>query len=1148
MQKKEVLVTYTFYPSGNQDLRNAVAGLEGQFPLRNLHWKSSTRPALRTIQKADIKLVELGDVSPTKDSVSSSVLDTPLVNVCFVSCDDDNVYKNNTRSFIKDWLALLQSRKNGHTFLIVLVNAPTATGVAQNSKNVFGRDKGIIAKLKADFNLNKRDICAQINLPPAGTADLAAWPDVVNKLKDNLLVAFDNAVVEREEEVKRGEAQRVTVGWNFCTWFLLKESLANSFEGVNLYEDALVIYEELEAAFLQVQKEQNLSWFGALGGTGPRDDSLPILDTSAKPYRDMLIQSNITVFDFRIYVFARQCQLLGKIGRITEIAKRGQWFVASLARKLREARDDLPEFFIESWTFTACMDLVARCDEWSRLDRPSGDYSGLIAYESARSELLDVARIQVERIGVATGKLPDRYPYKAAVDVADSDDEKLYAASETGSIVNPDAEPASPRPVLSNQTFMDAIKNEEVFFNLYEDYSRQALQAYQACGKVNSMIRIKMGLAALAQFANKFDPAFEYYRSLSKDCLELHIWDRVTKFALEGALVCHAKLEKEQDAQWVNWALEYLHACAVTLEAEGEKDQLETTVAALRALQEPRQVPNNKVFSMQVLDHAAEFDTCVSRTYLNVEVENALPILMAVENAKLEFDSEVFESITYATGPMELKPGKQVVKFYCSTSIAGPITLRQAVVTFGSISVVNVFPKNQLIVPVHRNLLGLRTVLRMPTLIDLNKEKQVVLEVHTGRQAAKAARLVVASLTEEVGFMLEHASCEGRALDVSSQSIGMGDLVADEVVAIKVPFAGLPRGDLAKTQIVVQYESPTGRVCTYIDQQTIDVGLPILVNVQDFFRPELLVSSFTIASDGREYVRVGSVELKTKDAFAIESCRPNWDEPLIVTPSQPMTCLFKVRPTGKTISGGQAVGLDIKYQTVTGEVDLLAQAALDTLPESCAKLARAVRNHIDDRAAWLQRYILSSDVGDIFDAAWQKSVSNVAATSIEAFVAAFRPAVPVWRTLRVPVEIPLRRLLTTVNLTPSGGPRAVYEGRAIAFDLELATSFAWLGETPVERPVVSYELTANADDWVIVGKKRGVYVADPATTERQSIVLVPVRHGSLALPPVTVQLVQGGAPGIVCETYIANAAQGVKVLPSRTGMTALVPIQRWEEQ
>lgn len=115
-----------------------------------------------------------------------------------------------------------------------------------------------------------------------------------------------------------------------------QESLAYSFEGVNLYEDALVVYEELEAAFIQVVKEQNLSWFGKLGATGSRDDSLAVLDTAAKPYRELLQTSSISIFDFRVYVFARQALLLGKLGRITEIAKRGQWFVASLARRLRE--------------------------------------------------------------------------------------------------------------------------------------------------------------------------------------------------------------------------------------------------------------------------------------------------------------------------------------------------------------------------------------------------------------------------------------------------------------------------------------------------------------------------------------------------------------------------------------------------------------------------------------------------------------------------------------------------------------------------------------------------------------------------------------------------------------------------------------------
>ena len=105
---------------------------------------------------------------------------------------------------------------------------------------------------------------------------------------------------------------------------------------MNLDEDALIVYEELEATFFQVLKEQNLSWFGKLGATGANDDSLPVLDIRTKPYRDLLLSSQISIFDFRIYVFARQAYLLGKLGRITEIAKRGQWFVASLTRRLRE--------------------------------------------------------------------------------------------------------------------------------------------------------------------------------------------------------------------------------------------------------------------------------------------------------------------------------------------------------------------------------------------------------------------------------------------------------------------------------------------------------------------------------------------------------------------------------------------------------------------------------------------------------------------------------------------------------------------------------------------------------------------------------------------------------------------------------------------
>lgn len=66
----------------------------------------------------------------------------------------DELYKNQTKSFIRDWLSLLAARRNVHAPLIVLVNPSTAVSTG---KNVFGRDKGVLGKLKTDFNTPKRD-------------------------------------------------------------------------------------------------------------------------------------------------------------------------------------------------------------------------------------------------------------------------------------------------------------------------------------------------------------------------------------------------------------------------------------------------------------------------------------------------------------------------------------------------------------------------------------------------------------------------------------------------------------------------------------------------------------------------------------------------------------------------------------------------------------------------------------------------------------------------------------------------------------------------------------------------------------------------------------------------------------------------------
>jgi hypothetical protein len=153
-------------------------------------------------------------------------------------------------------------------------------------------------------------------------------------------------------------------GWNFCTFFILKvrefyspgfqwrpyttahykESLASSFEGVNLFEDALWQYDELETSFYQVLREKNLSWFGSLITPQAKDDSMPLLSITKKPYRDLILANTISVFDFRIYLLSRQCALLAKMGRIVDVGKRSAAFLGAFGRRLREAEVSSPQF------------------------------------------------------------------------------------------------------------------------------------------------------------------------------------------------------------------------------------------------------------------------------------------------------------------------------------------------------------------------------------------------------------------------------------------------------------------------------------------------------------------------------------------------------------------------------------------------------------------------------------------------------------------------------------------------------------------------------------------------------------------------------------------------------------------------------------
>lgn len=99
--------------------------------------------------------------------------------------------------------------------------------------------------------------CAYIRRKDPEGPQSELWTAFMEKMKECILSSFDMQVLQIQEDTRRLDMQRHMPGWNYCTFFILKEGLAQAFEIMTLYEDALIQYDELEASFFQVLRGIN---------------------------------------------------------------------------------------------------------------------------------------------------------------------------------------------------------------------------------------------------------------------------------------------------------------------------------------------------------------------------------------------------------------------------------------------------------------------------------------------------------------------------------------------------------------------------------------------------------------------------------------------------------------------------------------------------------------------------------------------------------------------------------------------------------------------------------------------------------------------------------------------------------------------------
>ncbi|CAG8715385.1 8938_t:CDS:2, partial [Funneliformis caledonium] len=486
MDGKKVTVTYTDEFGIWQHLADEF---RQHFPLRNLHWKSAKGP-LRNIQVLGIELKRFNPDTTEKSHMNpETLLEKPYLNLYFVNCDDNEKYRQIVKNKIREWLNIVDSKRK-QEWLIVYV---TKQETMRNAARYFMKGT-VFDKIKADFNSSRRERCVQLRLSENDSEDYEAWQELITKIKEGILCSFDQHVITYEEEIKMFDSQRSLVGWNYCRSFILKERLALTFEIMNLFEEALVQYDELEASFFQVLKDRALAWFGSFGATDPNDDSDNILDIKKKQYRDLIMQNTIPEFDFRCYLFARQCQLLGRLHRPVDICRRAQFFISTFGRAIKEHQAKMGEHFLESWIFSSCMSVVNECEELAPLT--SMDESSSIAFNAAKGELLDLARKQLDKIGIYYEHLPASLPFTASLG-----DVNLPAIDEEGK--------AKKIFTITNKELQEAINSQNDFDVLYLSLTNRALRAYECSARLRSVLRLQGDVAALHFHRKQYDDAVQ---------------------------------------------------------------------------------------------------------------------------------------------------------------------------------------------------------------------------------------------------------------------------------------------------------------------------------------------------------------------------------------------------------------------------------------------------------------------------------------------------------------------------------------------------------------------------------------------------------------------------------------------------------------
>ncbi|GJJ73122.1 trafficking protein particle complex subunit 10 [Entomortierella parvispora] len=1150
MEPKRVIVTYC---DEHGNWANIADDLASRLPLRNLVWKPSNNRATRNIAMLDVELRRFAPES-SKNLPPVTLLQNPYLNLYFVNCEDNETYKTTVRQQIREWIQLVTSKKNQEWLIVHVSNQEGARNATRFLKS------SVLDRIKADFNTGKKDRVAQLKMADTELSEMELWADFTAKMKDGIVSSFDQNVLTFEEDIRRLDSQRQMPGWNYCTFFILKEGLTHAYEMMNLHEEALRQYDELEASFFQILRDNALTWYGKFGGMQEGDDDANLLDINRKPYRDLIMQNTISVFDFRTYLFGRQCNLLFRLRRPVEICHRALIFIPAFARTVREHVSNLTENFLESWIYSACMCIVNECDD--TVPMSSDDPHMMVLLDGAKAELLQLARQQLDRLGIQHGRLPEELPFTMSVGFEDNNDQAH-------------SEEVERKPM--SKDLLEAVSTNETFDALYMSVSARAIKGFDGSGRHRSSLLLHGDVAALQFFRKKYAEAARILESITWR------YGHNGWTVLENELVIkHAKCLRE-----LGDTNKYAQACLTLLRNMNDLNQedqlfyaneLFGTAGSKDLKQElyHQFAPMFDIKVVSVVDILKDEDG----SYLDIIIDNKLPKEIEFNKLSLRMVSGEVDELWFNIRHGTLKPGKNPLRVTCETSASGTYVLEKVHLKVGKLVFLYDFlqENKKRVFRVDSNPQALKASIKSPSVREAGHSNTFLVYVSSGKNHVAEATLslfpasegISLSLVPALTFTKESADGSGKVAAPGEISLENYDAVTlpafgpNETLIIAVPYESMMELHEHFLKLVIQYLAPNARRHAFTLTTSIDTLLPLQVSHSVIWRDQSLNLKVDVTCTGLVPVRIMNVELRQPKSVK-EFNQPPFVGETTLFPRQHASFVFKISRPADVQDLVSKTDFIISYQSLKEEVESALSAVIN------ADLAKAeLSQHALFVTAHLKNLLLKSVDYTAYGMSDELELPALDVRSCESAFAYHDAKVRnvligilkdlfsdkkrldydqivelsssnQVRQISFPIALPTTQMLVTVEITAEG-QQELTVGTPATFQLSVQHSSYWNAIQEEEKSSdFYYDILVDYENWLLCGHKKRLFSAKPGTITTHAVSLVPLKTGPLHVPKI---VITSGASSVYCQTAYVNEAEQVLIKPRTTTSTFFIDQQR----